>query len=80
MTTYYIVKYFSNPTSRPRIVAFTHDIEKARELCSQPETRETGKWLYGFTEHPPVRPAKAGYPTACDLLKAIYSNARPRAY
>lgn len=73
MPTYYIVKYSSN-NSKPRIVAFTHSIETARELCSMDETRRAGKWFYGFTENPPVKPSKAGCPSAGDLIKAIHAK------
>lgn len=71
MAIFYIVKFHKiNP---PRIVAFTHSQEKARELCEQPETR--GKdWFLGWTATPPCKVSRAGYPSAGDFLKDIYSK------
>lgn len=71
MPTYYIVQYFRKD-QRPKIRAFTNSVEKAQELCSQPETRKENAWFWGYTEYPPIRPSKKGYPSAGDLLREIY--------
>ena len=71
MTIYYIVRY--SMIGQPRIKASTYSLETAQELCSHPQTKGRD-WFWGYTQHPPIKPSKAGYPSAGDLLKALPNN------